>query len=75
MKSFLVILIGLFGSWHLIELSSDNLFSSVFAPILLFVFLISLAIWFVLKTKYGALSDDGSFLEGGNYFDSSGDDS
>ncbi len=64
MKMLFVIFLGLFSSWHLTDLSSESSFQSIFAPILLFVFLISLAIWIVIKTRLGKMSDGGTFYGG-----------
>lgn len=49
MKSVFVILLGLIVSWCYLDLSADSVVNSVLAPIGLFVFLILLACWVVLK--------------------------
>lgn len=69
MKSFLIILAGLFLSWYFTDLSSDSSFQNILAPIFLFVFLIALAIWLILKAGFGKRIDDNDFGGGGGGFD------
>ncbi|WP_020413066.1 hypothetical protein [Microbulbifer variabilis] len=49
MKSFLINLIGLVGSWYLIDLASENPLNSTFAPFVFAAFLISSLLWFIVK--------------------------
>ena len=67
MKSFIIICIGVYGSWHFIDLSSDNSFYAVMCPILLTFFLITAAIWLVTKGGFGGRTNDRD--TGGNFFD------
>lgn len=60
MKSLLIIVIGLFASWHFTDLSSDSTLYSVLAPLGVFIFLISLGIWLVLKAGFGRRDDGGA---------------
>lgn len=65
MKSLIIILVGLYASWHYTELTSESAVYSVLAPFGVFVFLISLGFWLVLKGGYGGRSDGGSGYHGG----------
>ena len=65
MKSLLVILIGLFTSWRYTDLSSDSSLCSVLAPLGVFVFLVSLGAWLVLKAGFGGRTDGGAGSHGG----------
>ncbi len=70
MKSFIIIGIGLYGSWHFMNLSSDNTFYAAICPILFVLFLISAVIWLVTRAGFsGRTSDRDS--GGGGFFDSS----
>jgi len=72
MKSFIIISLGLYGSWHFMDLSSDNTFYAAICPILLTLFLISAAIWLVIKSGVsGRISsrDTGGSSLGGGFFD------
>ena len=66
MKSLLIILIGLYASWHYTDLSSENSVYSVLAPLGIFVFLISLGFWLVVKAGLSGRSDGGSGFHGGD---------
>lgn len=74
MKLFVVIVVGLFLSWHYTDLSSESAFRSVFLPILVFLFLVALAMWLVLKAGFGSRVDrDGTYGggaggDGGGFF-------
>lgn len=78
MKSLIVILIGLFVTWHYTDLSSDNAFQSVLLPILVFIFLVAFAMWLVLKAGFGrrvdrdGYSGSGDGGDGGGFFDGDG---
>lgn len=65
MKSLIIILIGLYASWHYTELTSESAIYSALAPFGVFVFLISLCFWLVLKGGCGDRSDGGSGCHGG----------
>jgi len=58
MKSIIIIFIGLYGSWHFIDLSSDNSFYAVICPILFTLFLITAAILLVTRGGFGGRTDD-----------------
>lgn len=64
MKSFIVNLIGLICSWHMIDLTSENPLNSVFFPLVFTGFLISSVLWFIVK--FGVTQGSGS----GGYFGS-----
>ncbi|QFT54438.1 hypothetical protein [Microbulbifer sp. THAF38] len=49
MKSFMVNLIGLAGSWYMVDLTSENSLNSIFAPLVFSGFLISSVLWFIVK--------------------------
>ena len=68
MKSLLVILLGLYGSWHFIDLSSKNSMQNVIAPLFFVLFLIAFFIWLTMRTSSG--SNGGSF-DSGSGWDSS----
>jgi len=75
MKSFFVIIIGLFFSWHFMDITSDSVLSGKLAPIIFFIFLISLSIWIALKLHSRGLGQsDGSSIHDGSGFGSFGDD-
>ena len=75
MKSLLIILAGLFFCWHFTNISSEGIFQSVIAPIGLFIFIISFAIWLVLNAGFGRNIDNnhGGFGGDGGGFDGGGD--
>ncbi|WP_444919631.1 hypothetical protein ACJJID_11595 [Microbulbifer sp. CnH-101-G] len=64
MKSFLFNLAGLLGSWQFIELSSDSVFNSVFAPIIFVVFLISSVLWLIVKFGVNQRTGGGTYFSG-----------
>lgn len=49
MKSLMIILAGLYGSWHFTDLSSASALYRVFAPFCVFVFLVALLIWLISR--------------------------
>ncbi len=53
MRTLIIIVIGLVASWYYTDLSADNGFNSLLAPLLLILCLISLALWLVLKAGFG----------------------
>lgn len=67
MKSFIIIGLGLYGSWHFMDLSSEHTFYAAICPILFTLFLIAAAIWLVTRAGFGGRTSnhDG----GGSYFD------
>ena len=74
MKSLIIILIGLYSSWHFTDLSSESSLYSIVAPIGVFVFFISLALWLVLKAGFGGKADSsGGNLGSGGGFDGGSD--
>ena len=74
MKSFTIIGLGLYGSWHFMDLSSDNTFYAAICPILFALFLISAVIWLVTRGGLSGRTSDrdiggsmgGSFFDGGD---------
>ena len=70
MKSFIIIGLGLYGSWHFMDLSSDNTFYAAVCPILFVLFLISAAIWLVTRGGFSGRTSDrdiaGGFFDGGD---------
>ncbi|WP_444932604.1 hypothetical protein [Microbulbifer sp. JTAC008] len=67
MKSFIINFSGLVGSWYLIDLTSENLLNSVFAPLVFTGFLISSALWFIVKfgITQGSSSSSSAYLGSG----------
>jgi hypothetical protein len=74
MKSFIIICLGLYGSWHFIDLSSDNTFDAAICPILFALFLIAAVIWLVTRGGFSVQTSDrgmgggtdGGFFDGGD---------
>ncbi|MCO6412409.1 MAG: hypothetical protein J5I92_06660 [Thiogranum sp.] len=74
MKTLVIILTGLSVSWYFTNLTSEQVLSGVVAPFLVFVFLVALAWWLVLKAGFGSKGergglfggDDGNFGGGGD---------
>ncbi|WP_334079247.1 hypothetical protein [Microbulbifer sp. M83] len=48
MKAFLINALGLFGSWQLIDISSESTFRSGIAPVIFTFFLVSSLLWLVV---------------------------
>ncbi|WP_444886400.1 hypothetical protein [Microbulbifer sp. JMSA008] len=67
MKSFIINLVGLVGSWYLIDLTSENTLNSVFAPLLFTVFLISSVLWFIVKFGITQGSSTGGYFGSDDY--------
>lgn len=65
MKSLAIILIGLFVSYYVTDISSEVTAYRVFAPLGGMLFLIALALWLVLKAGAGKKSDSSSGGGGG----------
>jgi len=62
MKSLIIIIVGLLLSWKYTNLSSPSALESMVCPVLVFVFLVSLALWVVVKFESGSgRSGPGSF--------------
>ncbi|MFT6101390.1 MAG: hypothetical protein ACJAYF_003953 [Arenicella sp.] len=75
MKSLIVIILGLWGSWYYIEIGSVNLLQNVFAPLGVFIFLCALLIWLLTKFGgFGTSSHSSGSIFGGNSEDSGGAD-
>lgn len=64
MKALLINLLGLIGSWHLIDLSADSALRSGFAPILFTLFLISSLLWLIVTFGQAPGSRGGSYFGG-----------
>ncbi|WP_221076345.1 hypothetical protein [Agarivorans aestuarii] len=67
MKSWFIILAGLWSTWHFMEIESDNGFFSVFLPILFGFFVLAL----VIKLA-GVSGNGGGFGSGDSGGDSGG---
>jgi|SaaInlStandDraft_4_1057021.scaffolds.fasta_scaffold63167_1 hypothetical protein len=75
MKSLIIILLGLSISWYFTDLSSDSSRQNMLAPIGVIMFLISFAIWLVLKAGFGTKANrSGGFFGGDGGFDGDGGD-
>ncbi|WP_237057293.1 hypothetical protein [Microbulbifer sediminum] len=48
MKALLINVTGLVGSWHLIDVASDNVMRSGIAPVIFSFFLISSLLWLIV---------------------------
>ncbi|WP_406609253.1 hypothetical protein [Agarivorans sp. JK6] len=70
MKSWFIILAGLWSTWHFMEIESENRFFSVFLPILFGFFVLAL----VIKLA-GVSSNGGGYCGGGFGSGDSGGDS
>lgn len=66
MKSLFIIIIGVYFSWQYTDLASESTLNSVIAPIGLFVFIISLCLWLVLKAGFGSKTDSDGGYSGGD---------
>ena len=74
MKFWLIISVGLAGSWHYIDLASDSQLYSLAMPILFFFFLIALVIKIAVKIGSDG-SRSGSGIDSGSGGISGGSDS
>ncbi|BFM12840.1 hypothetical protein R50072_29930 [Simiduia litorea] len=61
MKSWFILFVGLFSSWHYLDLSSDSRFYNRFLPMVFFLFLLFSVIKIALK-----IGSDGSASGGGS---------
>lgn len=64
MKSWLVIIVGLVGSWHYTDLASESVFHSAFCPIMVGLFLIALLVKIVAllgPASNSRIGDSGGF--------------
>lgn len=66
MKSLIIIMTGLFGSWHYMDISSEHAFYAAICPILFILFLIAAALWLVMKAGFGGRT---SSRGGDSFFD------
>lgn len=66
MKSLIINLFGLAGSWYMIDLTSENLVNSAFAPLVFTGFLISSVLWFIVKFGVTQGSSSGSYFSSGD---------
>ncbi|MFV1872496.1 MAG: hypothetical protein ACMZ64_04090 [Oleiphilus sp.] len=66
MKSLIIIMIGLYGSWHFMDISSEHALYAALCPILFILFLISAALWLVTKAGFDRRT---SKRDGGSFFD------
>ncbi|WP_444942914.1 hypothetical protein ACJJIK_12385 [Microbulbifer sp. ZKSA006] len=74
MKSFIVNLVGLVGSWYMIDLTSENSLNSVFTPLLFTAFLISSVLWFIMKFGITQGSSTGGYFGSGDSGSFGGED-
>ena len=70
MKSLLIILIGLVGSWHYTDLSSENFLTNFVAPFFVFIFMVSIPLWFVIKAGFGGSASSSGYYDTSSSFDS-----
>ncbi|BBM03785.1 hypothetical protein [Microbulbifer sp. GL-2] len=66
MKSSIINLAGLVGSWYMIDLTSEKLLNSVFAPLVFTGFLIYSVLWFVVKFGVTQGSSAGGYFGSGD---------
>ncbi len=70
MKSLIITILGLSGSWYITDLSSSNFIYSGLAPFGVFVFLCALLVWLLAKAGLGGKTDSGGgtggFFGGGD---------
>ncbi|USD23094.1 hypothetical protein MJO52_08155 [Microbulbifer variabilis] len=74
MKSFMVNLIGLVGSWYMVDLTSENSLNSIFSPLVFAAFLISSVLWFIVKFGVTQGSGIGGYFGSGDSGGFSGGD-
>ena len=72
MKSLLIIIAGITGSWYFTDIESESILSAVLAPIGVCIFLVSFLIWVVMFFHSRGVSqttshsrDSGGFGDGG----------
>ncbi len=64
MKHLIIILAGLYLSWRLTDLASEDVLSGMVAPIAVFVFLVALLAWLLIKTGLSGRDSAGGFYGG-----------
>ncbi|SEQ13553.1 hypothetical protein SAMN03080615_00584 [Amphritea atlantica] len=71
MKSIVIILAGLWISWHYTDLHSDQTLFNMVAPLGVLIFGASLAVWLVLRMGSGGRGSrsDGYSGDSGGFFD------
>ena len=77
MKALIIILLGLFSSWHFIDLHSKSFLHSAIAPLLFFLFLVAFVVWIASKVSSDSRSgssDSGSGWSSDDFGDSGGSD-
>ncbi len=74
MGSLFVIVFGLVVSWWLSDISDGGFLQGVLAPLSTLVFLISLAVWLVLKAGFGSKVSRGGGVDGFSGGDGGGGD-
>ncbi|WP_444890531.1 hypothetical protein [Microbulbifer sp. DLAB2-AA] len=75
MKLFLINLIGLVGSWYLIDLASEKPLNSTFAPFVFAAFFIFSLLWFIVKfgvTQRSGFAGDSGGGDSGGFSDGGG---
>lgn len=70
MKSLLFIIAGLSASCYYSDISSEHALFGVIAPLGIFVFLMSLSVWLVVRAGFGAKTNDRG--TGGGFGDGDG---
>ncbi len=70
MKVLIIILVGLFVSWHYTDLNSSSVLHSIVLPIVMFIFSVALLIWLISKAGLSGTgnSSDG-FIDTNNFDD------
>ncbi|MEZ0122161.1 MAG: hypothetical protein AB9Q22_10450 [Candidatus Reddybacter sp.] len=66
MKWLVFILLCLLTSWHYTDLSAESAWQNMLAPIGVFIFLISLCLWLVVKAGFGSKASRGGGFFGGD---------
>lgn len=64
MKSLIIIVLGLWGSWYFTDISSSNFLYNALAPFGVFIFLCALLVWLVTKAGLGGKTDSGGSAGG-----------
>ncbi len=73
MKSLLIIILGMAGSWYFTDIESDSMLSGVLAPIGVGIFLVSFLVWLVLFFHSRGISQTTSHNSDSGGFDGFGD--
>lgn len=66
MKSFIINLLGLLASWHVIDLSAESALNSVWAPLVFAAFLISSLLWLIVKFGVSQRASSGGYCGDGD---------